>query len=238
MVEPLLDGVKLDAVRLDDVTLDDVRQFQVAKPDAGTHVKTMKISANPSSFWTHRVPVMVLTILTGLLLLVTPVKAEPLREAIDGIAGNVLFLRHALAPGFGDPPHFDVDDCATQRNLNNVGREQARAIGAYMKRHDITPDTIFSSQWCRCVDTARDMAMGPFTTHVGLNSFFNGHVDRDQTLAALRAHLAQIGPDRLELMVTHQVVISAITGIAPRSGGMVVYNSRTGEAVSVPLSID
>ena len=218
--------------------LDAARRFQVAKPDAGTHVETMKVPANPSSFWTHRVPVMALIILTGLFLLAPPVKAEPLREAIDGIDGNVLFLRHALAPGFGDPPHFDIDDCATQRNLNDVGRKQARAIGAYMKRHGITPDTIFSSQWCRCVDTARDMAMGPFTTHVGLNSFFDGHVDRDQTLAALRAHLAQIGSGRLELMVTHQVVISAITGIAPRSGGMVVYNSRTGEAVSVPLSID
>ena len=213
---------------MDAVRLDAVRRFELAKPDAETHVKLMKSSGNSLSFRTQKFQLVVLTILTVLLLLVPPVKAEPLREAIDGIAGNVLFLRHALAPGFGDPPHFDVDDCATQRNLNDVGRKQARAIGAYMKRHDITPDTIFSSQWCRCVDTARDMAMGPFTTHVG----------RDKTLAALRAHLAQIGPDRLELMVTHQVVISAITGIAPRSGGMVVYNSRTGEAVSVPLSID
>ena len=223
---------------MDAVRLDAVRRFQVAKPDAETHVDMMKSSGNSLSFRTQKFQLVVLTILTVLLLLVPPVKAEPLREAIDGIAGNVLFLRHALAPGFGDPPDFDVEDCATQRNLNDVGRKQARAIGAYMKRHDITPDTIFSSQWCRCVDTARDMAMGPFTTHVGLNSFFNGHVDRDKTLAALRAHLARIGPDRLELMVTHQVVISAITGIAPRSGGMVVYNSRTGEAVSVPLSID
>ena len=168
---------------------------------------------------------------------VTAAQAEPLAEAIDRIGGNVLFLRHALAPGFGDPARFDIDDCATQRNLNDVGREQARAIGAYMTRHRITPDAILSSWWCRCQDTAREMAIGPFSTHDGLNSFFDGHVDRGRTLAALRAHMDTIGSDRLELMVTHQVVISAITGIAPRSGGMVVYNSRTGEAVSVPLAI-
>ena len=166
-----------------------------------------------------------------------PAQAEPLGEAIDRIGGNVLFLRHALAPGFGDPDRFDVDDCTTQRNLNDAGREQARAIGAYMARHGITPDTILSSQWCRCKDTATEMAIGHFSTHPGLNSFFNGHVDRDQTLAALREHMARTGPDRLELMVTHQVVISAITGISPRSGGMVVYNSRSGEAVSVPLLV-
>jgi len=170
-------------------------------------------------------------------LSVTAAQAEPVGEAIDKIGGNVLFLRHALAPGFGDPARFDIDDCATQRNLNDVGREQARAIGAYMTRHRIMPDAILSSWWCRCQDTARQMAIGPFFTHDGLNSFFDGHVDRGRTLAALRAHLDTIGPDRLELMVTHQVVISAITGIAPRSGGMVVYNTRTGDAVSVPLLV-
>ena len=165
-------------------------------------------------------------------------QAEPLAEAIAKIDGDVLFLRHALAPGYGDPAQFDVADCATQRNLNDVGRAQARAIGAYMTRHNIVPDAIFSSQWCRCQDTASEMAIGPFTTHIGLNSFFNGHVDRDRTLAALRTHMAQIAPNRLELMVTHQVVISAITGIAPRSGGIVVYNSRTGESVSVPITTE
>ena len=181
---------------------------------------------------------MVILLAIPAFLSVSAARAEPIAEAIDRIGGNVLFLRHALAPGFGDPPQFAIADCATQRNLNDAGRAQARAIGAYMKRHDIVPDTILSSQWCRCQDTARDMAIGPFSTHIGLNSFFDGHVDRGHTLAALRVYMTTIAPDRLDLMVTHQVVISAITGITPRSGGMVVYNSHTGEAVSVPLSID
>jgi phosphohistidine phosphatase SixA len=185
-----------------------------------------------------RAILMATLIALAAILPVSVAQAEPLAEAIAKIDADVLFLRHALAPGYGDPAQFDVADCATQRNLNDEGRAQSRAIGAYMMRHDIVPDAIFSSQWCRCQDTASEMAIGPFTTHIGLNSFFNGHVDRDRTLAALRTHMAQIAPNRLELMVTHQVVISAITGIAPRSGGIVVYNSRTGDAVSVSIMID
>ena len=79
---------------------------------------------------------------------------------------------------------------------------------------------------------ARD-GLGPFTTHDGLSSFFEGHVDREKTLAALREQMRAIEDDSLVLMITHQVVITAIAGIAPRSGGMVA-NSRTGERVSVP----
>ena len=172
--------------------------------------------------------------MAALLLLAPPARAEPLGEAIAKIDGDILFLRHALAPGFGDPAHFRVDDCATQRNLNDVGRAQARAIGAYMRMNGVIPDVILSSRWCRCQDTAHEMDIGPFTTHDGLNSFFDGHVDRDQTLATLRERMKEIEDGSLVLMVTHQVVITAITGIAPQSGGMVVYNSRTGERVSLP----
>ena len=168
------------------------------------------------------------------LLLAQTARAEPLSEAIAKIDADILFLRHALAPGYGDPADFRVDDCTTQRNLKDVGRAQARAIGAYFTENGITPDVILSSRWCRCQDTAREMAIGPFTTHDGLNSFFDGHVDRDETLAALRTRIKAIERGSLVLMVTHQVVISAITGIAPQSGGMVVYNSRTGAKLSVP----
>ena len=168
------------------------------------------------------------------LLLAQTARAEPLSEAIAKIDADILFLRHALAPGYGDPADFRVDDCTTQRNLKDVGRAQARAIGAYFTENGITPDVILSSRWCRCQDTAREMAIGPFTTHDGLNSFFDGHVDRDETLAALRTRIKAIERGSLVLMVTHQVVISAITGIAPQSGGMVAYNSRTGAKLSVP----
>ena len=167
------------------------------------------------------------------LLAAIPAQAGPLADAIDEIDADVLFLRHALAPGFGDPANFSIDDCRTQRNLSQAGRDQSRRIGDYLRTETLDIAVILSSRWCRCVETAAEMGLGPFTTHDGLNSFFDGHVDRDETLALLRRHLDRIAesPDgSVTLMVTHQVVITGITGIAPASGGFVAYNSRTGVA--------
>jgi len=168
-----------------------------------------------------------------LAVLQTPVKAGPLSDSIESIDANVLFLRHALAPGFGDPAEFRIDDCATQRNLDAAGRRQARALGAWLREEGIAFDAILTSRWCRCVDTATEMKLGAFESFDGLNSFFNGHVDRETTLALLSEKLASLPAEGLTLMVTHQVVISAATGIAPQSGGFVAYNSRTGRAVRV-----
>ena len=165
-------------------------------------------------------------------LLALPAQAGPLADAIDEIDADVLFLRHALAPGFGDPDNFSIHDCRTQRNLSQAGREQSRRIGQYLRDEAIEIEVILSSRWCRCVETAAELGLGPFTTHDGLNSFFDGHVDRAETIRLLRAYLDRMnassanGP--VTLMVTHQVVITAITGIAPQSGGIVAYNNRTG----------
>jgi len=175
--------------------------------------------------------------LAALLFLVwlhaLPVQAGPLADAVEEIDADVLFLRHALAPGFGDPANFSIDDCRTQRNLSQSGREQSHRIGDYLRGEELDIQVILSSRWCRCVETAAELGMGPFTTHDGLNSFFDGHVDRGETLALLRQHLDQIkaSPSSgITLMITHQVVITGITGIAPASGGFVAYNSRTGKS--------
>ncbi|MEC7212011.1 MAG: histidine phosphatase family protein, partial [Pseudomonadota bacterium] len=109
-------------------------------------------------------------------------QAGALAEAIGDIDADVLFLRHALAPGFGDPASFRIDDCRTQRNLSQAGRDQSRRIGDYLRGEGLDIGVILSSRWCRCVETAAEMAMGPFTIHDGLNSFFDGHVDRGETL--------------------------------------------------------
>lgn len=155
--------------------------------------------------------------------------------AIDQIDANVVFMRHALAPGYGDPDHFDIDQCATQRNLNATGRQQAQDIGLYIKSQGVRFDAILSSQWCRCVDTAIALDLGEWQRFAGLNSFFQDHVDRTETLALLSDRLETIADDELILMVTHQVVISAVTRYSTPSGGLVLYNSRTGKAK--PLSI-
>ncbi len=135
-------------------------------------------------------------------------------------SGNaVLMIRHALAPGIGDPEEFQLDDCKTQRNLNDQGREQARSIGDWLRRHGISPARIYSSQWCRCLETARLMQVGQVIPLPALNSFFQRQEDREPNLAALRKVIhAESQPGELIVMVTHQVTISGITGEWTDSG--------------------
>ena len=158
---------------------------------------------------------------------------EPVRAALAQTGANVVFMRHALAPGYGDPDNFQIEDCNTQRNLDEDGRRQAEAIGRYFREHQITFTTILSSRWCRCTQTAELLSYGSWSEFDGLNSFFQGHVDKQETLALLKDKLGSLSSDDMVLMVTHQVVISAITDISPPSGGLVVYNTSTQNAKPV-----
>ena len=146
-----------------------------------------------------------------------------------GISANVIFMRHALAPGFGDPHNFIKEDCSTQRNLNNKGRLQARFIGSYLKASEIKFSEILTSEWCRCIDTTKELSLGKWETFSGLNSFFQGHERKDQVMNKLQKKLDSIDNSDLVLFVTHQVVIAEQTGVVPSSGEMVLYNSRTKE---------
>ena len=110
------------------------------------------------------------------LLVATEVTARSEIETVKkSISANVVFLRHALAPGVGDPVDFIKEDCSTQRNLNDEGRSQARIIGDYLKKSNIRFSEILTSEWCRCIDTAKELDLGQWETFSGLNSFFQGH---------------------------------------------------------------
>lgn len=133
--------------------------------------------------------------------------------------GAVLLLRHAYAPGTGDPEGFRLDDCTTQRNLNDAGREQARSIGTWLRAHGIEHARVYSSEWCRCLETAELLGLGPVTPLPALNSFFERRGDRGPNLAALEAFLAGQPPNGEPIvLVTHQVTITALSGIYPASG--------------------
>ena len=173
-------------------------------------------------------------ILTGVVfitfLLVTETFARSELEIIKkNISANVICLRHAIAPGFGDPNNFIKQDCSTQRNLSNKGRLQARLIGHYLKSSKIRFSEILTSEWCRCIDTTKELNLGNWKTFSGLNSFFEGHEKKDRVMDKLRNKLDSLGKSDLVLLVTHQVVILEQTGIAPKSGEMVLYNSITKE---------
>ena len=150
--------------------------------------------------------------------------------------GNVLLIRHALAPGFGDPQNFDLNDCSTQRNLDGEGREQAFRIGEKIKAAGIKFSKIYSSQWCRCLETAEYMNLGEITVEPGLNSFFQGIVPKDKTLSILRKRLESVeAKQELVLMITHQVTITAVTGITVSSGGAVAFNTKSGKSREVRI---
>jgi broad specificity phosphatase PhoE len=125
--------------------------------------------------------------------------------------GNVLLMRHAQTePDIGDPPNFKLGDCSTQRNLNEIGREQSRRVAAAFQREKVAPDEVRSSAWCRCVDTA-ELAFGRHTVWSPINSFFQQSGREPQTLDVLQA-LKTFKAPRNVVLVTHQVNISALTG--------------------------
>ena len=173
------------------------------------------------------------------LALFWPVAASlsAVADTPNRFVGTVLFVRHALAPGFGDPDHFSVKDCSTQRNLDETGRAQARSIGAKLMLADIKFSAIYSSHWCRCLETAQLLGLGTVTPFEGLNSFFQNHVPREATLKKLRQMLKSLSPIAPpSLMVTHAVTIRAITGLSVTSGGVVIYDLKTGKAQELSLS--
>jgi phosphohistidine phosphatase SixA len=152
--------------------------------------------------------------------------AQALKALRDGQA--VLMMRHALAPGTGDPSNFDVDDCSTQRNLNDTGREQARAWKPFLASHGINQARVFSSQWCRCMDTATEMDVGEVTEWRSLNSFFR---NRSKGPAQTRETIEQV--NGLEegapaVLVSHQVNVTALSGVFP--------SSNEGVILALPLS--
>lgn len=145
--------------------------------------------------------------------------------------GHVLFIRHAYAPGSGDPSHFKIGDCETQRNLDARGRNQARQIGRWLRSRGIAGAAVYSSQWCRCLETAALLEMGPVKELTALNSFFQRPQDREPNLSSLRAFLRrQPLEGQLIIMVTHYVTIAGITGKAVGSGhGVLVELAGKGD---------
>lgn len=135
----------------------------------------------------------------------------------------VVLLRHALAPGTGDPANFQLGDCTTQRNLSEAGRQQAQDIGQAFRQRGVQVERVLSSQWCRCLDTAELLELGPVEPFAPLNSFFQDRRTADRQTADVEAYLRQQPPQGVMVMVTHQVNITALTGIvAPSGQGVVV----------------
>lgn len=136
--------------------------------------------------------------------------------------GVAVLMRHATAPGTGDPANFTLGDCATQRNLNEAGRAEARATGEAFRENGVSSVTVLSSRWCRSRETAELLNLGAVTPHPPLDSFFQNRAAGPAQTEVMRDRIAGLAEGETEIHVTHQVNITALTDIFPRSGEMIV----------------
>ena len=181
----------------------------------------------------HQIVLKLFLLLTSLWAM-APAHAGLAQDVQDG--QHVLLTRHADAPGYGDPAGYVIGQCATKRNLGDAGKKQAQAIGIWLGQQGIASAHVFSSPWCRCVDTATLLNKGPVKTEPSLGSFFdNMALERKQTKALegfIKNELAK--PSKApRILVTHHVNIQAFTGKVVGVGDMLLVKvNPNGEHLS------
>jgi phosphohistidine phosphatase SixA len=164
-----------------------------------------------------------------LICIISPVKADLNQNIISELkkGGKIIFIRHAYAPGGGDPNNFDLNDCNTQRNLNDDGRLQSKKIGDFFKKNKISIKKVYSSEWCRCKETA-SIAFRNFETKNFLNSIFSERFakNRENQVENFNKFINNWDGKQNLIFVTHYVVISEILNYAPASGEIIVSDKQ------------
>ncbi len=186
-----------------------------------------------------------LAIITALLTALLGQSAMANEEAIwDKLQGTnpkgyVLLLRHTIAPGVGDPENFKLNDCSTQRNLSQLGREDAKAVGDWLKRRDIKISRVESSRWCRAKETAQLLGIGRVRLNANLDSLFESKdpANAIQTVRVKKQIVDWRNKSGLLVLVGHFVNIGAVTGVGVGSGeGVLVKADSKGKIVVVGLT--
>ena len=161
--------------------------------------------------------------------LTTPIKADLYKNLINQLedGGKLIFIRHAYAPGNGDPAGFNLNDCSTQRNLSDEGRKQAQRIGEFFTKNKIEIDKVLSSEWCRCKETAK-IAFKYYSTNSFLNSFYSSKFskNKDKQVKAFIYYIKNLEIEKNLIFVTHYVFISEVLNYGPSSGEIVVSDKN------------
>ena len=164
-------------------------------------------------------------ILLSFIFLTSSVKADLEKNLIKKLeqGGNLIFIRHAYAPGSGDPKNFNLNDCSTQRNLNESGKEQSKIIGNLFTKYNINLKNIYSSEWCRCKETAL-IAFKRFETKTFLNSFYSAQFakNRKKQVDEFKNFIKNWNKKDNLIFVTHYVFISEILNYSPSSGEIII----------------
>ena len=168
-------------------------------------------------------------ILVIFLILTNGIRANSETEILQNLknGGNLIFIRHAYAPGGGDPENFDINDCSTQRNLDDSGRLQSKEIGNFFFKEKIPVDQVLSSEWCRCKETS-EIAFLNFKTKKFLNSFFSEKFQKNklQQMKDLKNYVNDWNSSKNLIFVTHYIVILETLNYAPSSGEIVVSDKN------------
>ena len=161
--------------------------------------------------------------------LTSSVKADFNKKLLNKLedGGKLIFIRHAYAPGGGDPSNFNLNDCSTQRNLSKEGREQAANIGEFFRNKKVKIDKVLSSEWCRCKETS-SIAFNNFKTKKFLNSFYSLKFAKNKKsqMINLKKYINGWKSDKNLVLVTHYVVISEVLNYAPSSGEIVITDKN------------
>ena len=172
------------------------------------------------------VPLVVFSLIFSLFLFNIQANEINWKPAQEG--NKIILIRHALAPVGGDPVGFNINDCKTQRNLNQTGIKQSKKIGELFKKNYIPIDQVLSSQWCRCKDTAK-YAFKKFKEFSALNSTFSAPYNENETrqVKEIEKYLMNWkGEGKNLILVTHYSIITAITNAAPSSGEIVIADKN------------
>jgi phosphohistidine phosphatase SixA len=168
-----------------------------------------------------------ITLLGLVVALWTPSPApanEPLWSLLKN-GGQVVLMRHTVTtPGAGDPPGMRIDDCNTQRNLIEEGRQHARQIGDAFRARGVTVDRVLSSPWCRCIETAR-LAFGKAEVWQPLANLFGRSENEATQISELRAFVSQRREGNV-VLVSHGSTIAALTGVSLGTGEMVIVSPQ------------
>ena len=171
----------------------------------------------------------ILKFLIIFISLTTPIKADLNKNLLNQLeeGGKLIFIRHAYAPGGGDPDDFNLNDCSTQRNLSEDGRKQAQSIGEFFDKNKIEIDKVLSSEWCRCKETAK-IAFKNYSTNSFLNSFYSSKFskNKDKQILAFNNYIKNFRSKKNLILVTHYVFISEVLNYGPSSGEIVVSDKN------------
>jgi phosphohistidine phosphatase SixA len=192
-----------------------MEKLSPADPTHGAPNATLHVTPNPVMRW--------------FVLFATLALAAPSRAAADEAlwdllrsGGQVVLMRHAVTtPGVGDPAGFRLDDCATQRNLTDAGREDARRVGATFRTRGVPLTRVLSSPWCRCLETAR-LAFGAAEPWPALGNLFDNRAREPEQLRALREIAGRRPAGGNVMLVTHGSVVLPLTGVQPAPAELVV----------------